>query len=266
MIKSIEMPFEWHGPLKKYCDDKKIIFISSPFDNEAVDSLEEVGIPAYKIASSEIGDKMLLQYVARKKKPMIMSTGKANLGEVEQALNWIYEAGNTDVILLHCTASYPANYASMNLKCITTLKSAFNCPVGLSDHNTENITAVAAIALGATVIEKHITLDKTLPGPDHHFALEPDQLKELVSWIRNTEESLGNGIKRLDSSEQSGRKFGNRSIHCKRDLKEGDILKADDIIIKRPAFGVEAKDMDKIVGRSLKKDIKADMWISWDDV
>ena len=266
LIKKIEMPYEWHAVLKKYCDEKKIIFISSPFDFEAVDSLAEINSEAYKIASSEIGDKGLVQYVAMKGRPIIISSGKATVGEIEQALEWIYLTGNKDVVLLHCTSSYPAKYSSMNLNCIETLGSTFKLNIGLSDHNAENITAVAAVALGAKVVEKHITLDKNLPGPDHHFALEPDEFTQLVRWIRNTELSLGDGIKRVDSSELEGRKYGNRSIHVKESLTKGHVLKEADLIVKRPAFGIEPKDMNILIGRELKKDIQEDKWITWDDV
>ncbi len=266
LIKSIEMPFSWHKMLKDYCDLKNIIFLSSPFDFEAVDDLEKVGVPAYKIASSELSDPLLVKYIASKGKPIILSTGKANLDEVREALEWISSTGNDQVILLHCTVSYPATYDSINLKAMQTLKEKFSCLVGLSDHNEENLTVVAAIAMGATVIEKHVTLDKTMSGPDHAFALNPLQFKEMVSWARKAEISLGNGIKEPHASELVGRERGNRSIHLKRKLMKGDTIKLEDLIIKRPAYGIHGRELTKVVGKKLVRDVLEDMWLTWEDL
>lgn len=266
LIESIQMPYDWHAPLKKYCDQKGIIFLSTPFDHEAVDSLEAVGMPAYKIASSEIGDPLLLKKIARTGKPIIMSTGKADLQEVETALRWIHEEGNKQVVLLHCTVSYPAKYEAMNLRAMLTMKEKFQTLVGLSDHNLENITAVAAVAMGAKVVEKHITLSKTMPGPDHKFALEPEEFRQLVDWIRKTEVALGNGVKQLHASEEQGKKLGNRSLHVRDDLKAGHVVRLEDLIVKRPNLGIAPKELDAVVGKKLKRDVKADMWLTWEDL
>jgi sialic acid synthase SpsE len=266
LIKSIEMSFSWHQILKDYCDSKNIIFLSSPFDFEAVDDLEKVNVPAYKIASSELSDPLLVKYIASKGKPIILSTGKANLKEVEEAVEWITSTGNDQIILLHCTVSYPAVYESMNLKAMDTLKEKFNCLVGLSDHNEENLTAVAAIAMGAKMIEKHVTLDKKMPGPDHAFALNPDGFKELVSWVRKTESSMGTGIKAPHTSELLGRERGNRSIHLKRNLAKGEVIKLEDLIIKRPAYGIHGRELENVIGKVLVKDVLEDMWLTWEDL
>lgn len=266
LIQKIAMPYEWHAPLKKFCDQKGILFISTPFDHEAVDSLEEVDVPAYKLASSEIGDPLLLKKVARTKKPIIMSTGKADLAEVETAVRWIREEGNDQIVLLHCTVSYPAKYEAMNLLAMNTMRDTFHTLVGLSDHNSENITAVAAVAMGAKVVEKHITLSKTMEGPDHKFALEPDGLRQLVDWIRKTEVALGSGIKEMHATEEQGKRLGNRSLHVRRDLSTGHVIRLEDLIVKRPNLGIAPKEIDVVVGKRLKRDVKEDMWLTWDDI
>ena len=190
------MPYDWHKPLKAYCDKVGIAFCSSPFDLEAVESLEEINCPFYKIASSELGDPILIKAVARTGKPMVISTGKATMEDVDLAVKWCLEENNDQLILLHCTATYPAKYESMNLNVITSMQNHFDFPIGLSDHNTENITAVSAITMGARLVEKHITLDRNMNGPDHNFALEPDGLRELCTYIRNTEKAMGDPIKK----------------------------------------------------------------------
>ncbi len=265
LIKSIQTPYEWHASLKQYCDSKGITFISSPFDSLAIDSLEEVGIEIYKVASSEIGDPLLIKKIASTKKPMIISTGKSSLRDIENVLSWCREEGNEQLVLLECVASYPCSYESMNLRTIKTLRDSFGVLTGFSDHNIENITDVVAVSMGACVIEKHVTLDREMEGPDHHFALDPEGLKQLVSWVRKTEACLGDGVKRVDSSEFQGRRLGNRSIHAKKDLKEGDVITLDSIILKRPNLGINPIDLDAIIGMRLTKDVKADMWITWQD-
>ncbi len=266
LIKSCEMSYDWHEKLKKYCDEKEIIFLSSPFDFEAVESLEDVNVEAYKIASSEVSDIRLVQKIARTGKPIILSTGKHTEEEVSEAVDWIEKEGNNQIILLHCTASYPANYDSMNLNCLDTFKKRFNYLYGLSDHNTENLTAVAAIAKGVKLIEKHVTLDRTMEGPDHHFALEPKGFQELVEWVRKTERSMGTHIIGVDKSEEFGRNIGNRSIHVKKDLKIGDIISENDLIIKRPSFGISPREIDQVIGKKVTKEVKEDMWLTWEDL
>ncbi len=266
MIESIQMPYDWHLKLKKYCDKIGIIFISSPFDEEALISLEKVNCPIYKIASSEIGDIHLVTKIAETKKPIIISTGKATLQEVKRAIKWIEKTGNKKIIILHCTATYPASYSSMNLNNILTLKKNFNYKVGLSDHNTENLTAAIAVALGAKVIEKHITLDKKYKGPDHHFALEPSGLFNLINSVRKSEQALGSFTKDIDISEIQNRKIGNRSIHVIKDLFPGDKIKRSDLVFKRPNLGIEPYLYKKIIGKEVKKYVKKDMWLTWNDI
>jgi N-acetylneuraminate synthase/N,N'-diacetyllegionaminate synthase len=266
LIKSIETPREWLKELAGYCEDRNITFLATPFDFEAVDLLAKY-VPAFKIASFEIVDLELLQYAARKGKPMIISTGMANLCEIEEAISTIKSVGNNDIILLHCNSLYPTPAELVNLKASETMRTAFKVPVGFSDHTLGIHIPIAAVAMGACVIEKHFTLDRTLPGPDHSFAIEPDELKEMVRCIREVEKAKGTGIKEkseLESEEMYIK--ARRSIHAKVDiLKETKITK-DMLIIKRPGYGIKPKFIDVVVGREAKRDVKEDEWITWDAV
>jgi N-acetylneuraminate synthase/N,N'-diacetyllegionaminate synthase len=266
LIKSIETPREWIKELAGYCEAKNIIFLATPFDFEAVDILDKY-VPAFKIASFEITDLELLKYAAEKGKPMIISTGMANLCDVEDAITAIKSTGNDDIILLHCNSLYPTPVEVVNLKAMETMKTAFKVPVGFSDHTLGIHIPIAAVAMGACVIEKHFTLDRTLPGPDHSFAIEPDELKEMVRYIREVEKAKGNGIKEkseLESEEMYIK--ARRSIHAKVDIPKGTKITRDMLIIKRPGYGIKPKFIDIVVGREAKKDIKEDEWITWEMV
>ena len=266
LIKDIETPREWLKELASYCEAKSIIFLATPFDFEAVDLLDKY-VPAFKIASFEIVDLELLQYAARKGKPMIISTGMANLGEIEDAINAIKSVGNDDIILLHCNSLYPTPVEVVNLKAMEAMRTAFKVPVGFSDHTLGIHIPVAAVAMGACVIEKHFTLDRTLPGPDHSFAIEPDELKEMVRCVRDVEKAKGKGIKEkseLESEEMYVK--ARRSIHAKVYIPKGTKITRDMLIIKRPGYGIKPKFIDIVVGREAKKDIKEDEWITWDMV
>jgi len=266
LIKSIETPREWIKELARYCKDKNIDFLASVFDFDAVDLLHKY-VTAFKIASFEIVDLELLKYAAAKGKPMIISTGMANLSEIEDAINAMKSIGNEDIILLHCNSLYPTPVEIVNLKAIETMKNAFKMPIGFSDHTLGIHIPIAAVAMGACVIEKHFTLDRNLPGPDHSFAIEPDELKEMVICIREVEKAKGNGIKEkseLESEEMYIK--ARRSIHAKVDILKGTKLKRDMLIIKRPGYGIKPKFIDIVVGRDVKKDIKEDEWITWDMV
>jgi sialic acid synthase SpsE len=266
LIKNIETPREWIKELARYCKEKNVDFLASVFDFEAVDTIDKY-VPAFKIASFEITDLELLKYAAGKGKPMIISTGMANLGEIEDALNAIKSVGNEDIILLHCNSLYPTPSEIVNLKAIETMRTAFKVPVGFSDHTLGIHIPVAAVATGACVIEKHFTLDRNLPGPDHSFAIEPDELKEMVRCIREVEKARGDGIKEkseLESEEMYVK--ARRSIHAKVDIPKGTKITRDMLIIKRPGYGIKPKFIDIVVGREAKKDIKEDEWITWEMV
>lgn len=266
LIKRIQMPIEWHPILKEHCDKVGITFCSTPFDENMVNVLESVKVPYYKIASYEITHYPLLRKIAQLGKPVVLSTGNSDMEDIRLAVNTLEKNGCREIALLHCVSQYPAKYEDMNLRCIDTLRSEFGCPVGLSDHTMDNISAVAAVALGACIIEKHFTLDRNTFGPDHSFALEPAELKTLVDSVRATELALGSGNKAVQASEEENHKIGRRSLIAGSDFKKGDIITKDKIKIKRPALGIHPKYLEDISGRKIKKDIPADCWISWEDL
>jgi len=265
LVKSIELPGEWQQELAEYADKRGIMFLSTPFDYAAVDDLEEIGVPAFKFASFEITDLELLKYTASKQKPMIVSTGMANLGEIEDAIGAIRSAGNNDIVLLHCSSLYPTPPEVVNLRAMETMREAFKRPVGFSDHTLGIHISLAAAAMGACVIEKHFTLDRTLPGPDHSFAIEPDELKEMVRCVREIEAAKGSGIK--ERSELEGEEMyakARRSIHANVDIPKGVKMTREMLVVKRPGYGIKPKFIDIVVGREANKDIKEDEWITWE--
>jgi len=264
LLKRIEIPREWHKDLAQYCREKGIIFLSTPFDFKAVDELDEVKIPAFKIASFEITHLPLLRYTARKMKPIILSTGMADLSDIERALNVIYTEGNYEVILLHCAINYPPSYKDVHLRAMDTMRQAFQLPVGFSDHTMEFTADIAAVALGACVIEKHYTLDRKLPGPDHPFALEPDKLTHMVKAIRDTEDALGSPIKKHTEAEEEMYRLGRRSLIAACDIPKGTTLTETMIAVKRPGYGIATEMMDVLVGRMAKVDIEEDDILTWE--
>lgn len=265
LIKNVELPRDWQPKLTKYAEKKGIMFLSTPFDYAAVDELNELNIPAFKFASFEIVDLELLKYTAAKQKPMIISTGMASLGDIEDAIAAIRSTGNDDIILLHCNSLYPTPPEVVNLKAMDTMHQAFRLPVGFSDHTTEIHLSLAAVAMGACVIEKHFTLDRSLPGPDHPFAIEPDELKELVSNIRDIDTAKGNGIKQRSSLEdEEVYEKARRSIIAKCDIPAGVVITRDMVMVKRPGYGIAPKFMDVVVGRSARVNIEEDEWITWE--
>lgn len=264
LIKRIELPREWHADLAAYCREKKIQFLSTPFDLRAVDDLEAVGCPAYKIASYELLHVPLLRRVARTGKPIILSTGMASLGDIEAAIATIEAAGNSQIVLLHCAINYPARLEDVNLRAMTTMRQAFQRPVGFSDH-TSGITAdIVAVALGACAIEKHYTLDRKLPGPDHPFAIEPDELAAMVRGIRECEAVLGSPIKGRTAAEEEMYRLGRRSLVAARAIPRGTRITEDMIAVKRPGFGISPLFMDVIVGRTAQRDIEEDEVLTWE--
>lgn len=263
MVKRLELKFEDFRILKEYCNSKGIMFLSTPFDFESVDILEPL-VPLYKIASGEIINIPLLKHIASKGKPIILSTGMATLGEIEEAIEAIDEINpSISKILLHCTTNYPTPFEEVNLRAMLTLKEAFKLPVGYSDHTLGIEVPVAAVALGAKVIEKHFTLDRNLPGPDHKASLEPDELKAMVIAIRNVEKALGDGIKRPNRSELEIMKVARKCLVAGRDIEKGEILKEKDIEIKRAGEGIQPKFKDIIVDMKINKSIKRDEPFSW---
>ncbi len=266
LIKEIETPRTWLPELADYCAKKGILFFATPFDNKAVDELDEVS-SFFKIASFELVDLPLLRYCASKGKPMIISTGLANMEEIEDAYLACREAGNEQVAFLQCASMYPAPASIMNLRSMETIRRAFGVPVGLSDHTRGIHIGVAAAAMGASIIEKHFTLDRTMEGPDHPFAIEPDELKELVRQIREVESAMGDGRKLGPAPEEMEfYEKARRSVHAAVAIPAGTVIAPEMLTCKRPGYGVRPKFLPLVVGRRAARDIEADEWITWEMV
>ena len=264
MIKRLELTDEEFKELYNYAKKNNIIFLSSAFDKESVDLLDNLGAPAFKVASGEITNFPLLRYIAEKKKPIILSTGMSTICEIEEALGVIREKGVEDIVLLHCVTSYPAKIENVNLRVIEALRHKFKLPVGFSDHTLGITIPIAAAALGAVLVEKHFTLDRTLPGPDHRASLEPDELKDMIRAIRDVEKALGDGIKKPTKGEDRIKKVVRRSIVAKMEIPKGTVITEDMLDLKRPGVGVEPKYLNDIIGKRAKKDIKPDELITFD--
>lgn len=271
MLKRLELTSDNFKRLFSYCRKKNIIFMSTPFDEKSVDMLDRLGMGIFKIPSGEITNKPLIQHIAGKNKPVILSTGMSYLSEVEKAVRWIYEIWNKSgfnqqLTLLHCVSNYPAHAADVNLYAMNTLKAAFGLSVGYSDHTQGIEIPIAAVAIGAKAIEKHFTLDKNMKGPDHKASLEPDELKAMIKAIRNVEKAMGDGIKRPTEKEEEIRVIARRSLVAKKNIKKGGVIRSGDIIIKRHGNGILPEFKDIIKGMKARKNIIADSVIKWDDL
>lgn len=259
MFKRLELPFEWHMELKEHAESKGIIFLSTPGDEECADFLDGLGIAGFKIGSDDLTNSRLIRHIAAKNKPVIISTGMSLMGEIEDAVGAFYSTGNRNLILLHCSSEYPAILEHANLKVIQTLREKFNVPVGFSDHTEGISAAVVAVALGACMIEKHFTLDKSMKGPDHSFSSDPNELRELVNACREAGKSLGKPEKSLTQEEVHMRKIGRKTIVAARLIRKGAKISSADLAFKRcNGIGFEPKFYDKIIGKSVNKDIKQD--------
>ncbi len=266
LIKRVEIPWEWHADLARHAAANGIAFFSTPFEEAAVDVLEEVGVPAYKIASYEVNHLPLIERVARTGKPVLISTGMASLGDIERALDTAAAAGARDLLVMHCAVNYPPRFADLNLRAITTLRSAFEIPIGWSDHTAGHTADVVAVTLGACAVEKHFTLSRNQTGPDHPFALEPVELAAMVGAIREAEDALGSGVKRVTDAEADLFRLGRRSIVAARDVPAGGELTRADLAVKRPGFGIPVDALDQVVGRHVLQDVVADQVLQWDDL
>jgi N-acetylneuraminate synthase len=256
MLKELELGENDHRALFSYCRQKGIRFMSTPFDEESADFLDELGMEIFKVPSGEITNRLFLKHISRKKKPIILSTGMSTLKEVEEAVEWILEEDNMDLALLHCTSCYPAQYKDVNLKAINTLRNHFDLEVGYSDHTLGTEIAMGAVAIGAQIIEKHITLDRSMEGPDHKCSLEPDELGKMVYAIRNIEEALGDGIKRPMENELEIRNLARKYIVAKKHISKGQSITFDVISFKRAGGGLEPKYIEKILGSIAAKEIE----------
>ena len=268
LLDAIALPREWQPELAGHAAARGIHFFSSPFDREAVDSLRELGVPAMKVASFEIVDLPLIRHTAAAGVPVIVSTGMATYGEIEDALGAVAAAGNRHVALLRCASVYPAPAEIMNLRAMATMQAAFGVPVGLSDHTQGISVSVGAAALGAQLVEKHFTLDRTMEGPDHPFALEPAELSAMVAGIRQVQSALGSGRLEGPSQEESAEMYtlARRSVIAARDIPAGTVIGEEMLTIKRPGTGIAPKELALVVGRTARADIPFDEPITWEMV
>ena len=262
LYKGAFMPWEWHKPLFDYAKKVGITIFSSPFDNTAVDLLEDLNTPAYKIASFEAVDLPLIKYVAQTGKPMIISTGMANSEEIQEAIEAAREGGCKELAILHCVSGYPAPAEDYNLRTLVDMQQKFGLVTGLSDHTIDNTTAITSVALGASIIEKHVTLDRNGGGPDDSFSLESEELKGLCTGAKTAWKALGKVDYGRKSSEQGNVKF-RRSLYFVKDMKEGEVITKDCIKSIRPGFGLKPKFLSKIVGRKAKQNIKSGTSTNW---
>ena len=258
-------PWEWQAELKEYAESLGLVCFSSPFDLTAVDFLEEINVPAYKIASFEITDIPLIRKVARTGKPIIISTGIAHLADIELAVKTCLEENNNQIILLKCTSAYPAKPESMNLKTISSMKETFDCEVGLSDHSMGSAVAVAAVALGAVMVEKHLTLKRADGGPDSEFSMEADEFKEMCQQIRMAEKALGKVTYDL-TYEQEREREHSRSLFVVKDVKAGEVFTEKNVRSIRPGFGMHTKYYEEVLGKLAQRDIEKGTPLSWDMV
>lgn len=260
MCKAIHLPLTDYKPLKEYCDKVGIGFMSTPFDLVSIDVLEPLYMDYYKIPSGEITNLPYLRKIASKHRPVILSTGMCEVEEVEAALQVLEQGGvkRSDIIVLHCNTEYPTPMADVNLRAMDDLRRSLGVEVGYSDHTKGIEVPIAAVALGATVIEKHFTLDKTMEGPDHKASLEPDELKAMVDAIRNIEQALGDGHKHVSPSERKNMNIARKSIVAARDIRKGEVLTEENITTKRPGNGISPMRWDSVIGTTAIRDFGYD--------
>ncbi|PIP08246.1 MAG: N-acetylneuraminate synthase [Syntrophobacterales bacterium CG_4_8_14_3_um_filter_49_14] len=261
MVKKLELDETAHTRLYQYCQHKGIQFLSTPFDLESIDLLSRLGLEIFKIPSGEITNLPYLRKLGALKKRLILSTGMADLGEIEDALDVLTESGTSleNITVLHCNTEYPTQFEDVNLRAMLTIQNAFSgISVGYSDHTLGIEVPIAAVAMGARVIEKHFTLDRNLPGPDHRVSLEPPELSAMISGIRNIEKALGNGIKRPSPSEVKNKPIARKSLVATESIKTGELFSADNITAKRPGAGISPMRWDEVLGQVAQKDYEKD--------
>ncbi len=266
MIRGLQLSEAAHRELAAHCAKIGITFLSTPFEEASADFLDGLGVPMFKLPSGEITNKALLQHVARKGKPLILSTGMSSLAEVADAVRWIREASCAPLTLLHCLTEYPAPVEQVNLRAMDTLRDTFGLAAGYSDHTPGIEISIAAAARGACVIEKHLTLDKSLPGPDHAASLDPAEFAALVKAVRSVSSALGDGVKRAAPCEEANRSVARRSVVAARTLPAGHALTREDLAVKRPGDGIAPAELDRLLGRRLKKAVEADETLTWEAV
>ena len=266
MVEKFSLSKKEHIVLKEYCDREKITFCSTPISPEEVDMLDELKVPFFKVASMDLNNLSFLKYIAKKGKTIILSTGMGSLAEIETAINTIYDAGNEEIVLLHCIAVYPPEDKILNLRNIEMLNRTFNVPVGFSDHTIGIFIPLVAITLGARVIEKHFTLDKTMPGWDHAVSANPEEMKIIVKEGKRIIKALGKYTRVLSTTEINQRSSFRTSIVSKEKLRKGEVIKEDQLSFKRPGTGIRPDEIKYLIGRRVNKDIDSDELICWENL
>jgi len=266
MLRRCELSWGDQERLKKHADKRGIMFMSTPFDEDSADFLDSLSVPVFKIASADITHVPLLRHIASKGKPVFLSTGMSFLSEVADAIWTLRSAGAKEILLMHCVSTYPALPQHMNLRALQTLQSYFELPVGLSDHSEGILLSLVSVALGAVVIEKHFTLDKNAPGPDHKASMDPADLKALVKSLRDVEASLGDGRKRPSDLEEESRLFGRRSIVAAVDIRAQEQIADWMLAFKRPGSGLEPRYYEKVIGMKARRNIAKDTILQWEDL
>ena len=264
LFKGLEFNNEEWIELANLAENNGVMFSASVFDEASADLLNEMGAPVYKIASGDLTHFPLLYYISKKNLPVILSTGMSTIGEIDESLTNIYKSGNQQVALMHCVSNYPTKYEDTNLSFMQNLKDMYKIPVGFSDHTTGLLIPSLAVARGADLIEKHFTVDKNLPGPDHKLSLDPTEFKQMVENIRITESAIGDGVKNLTDDEKLIKQFGRRSLTAAVDIPKGQTISRDQIKILRPGTGIEPKFLDSLVGKTVNQDVKMNQIIDWD--
>ena len=264
MVRQLELSYDDFRRLFDYCEKQQIMFMSTPFDEESADFLDQLGMEIYKISSGEVTNLPFLRHIAKKGRPIILSTGMSTLGEIESAVQSIVETGNEKLSLLHCVSNYPVDFADVNLRAMRTMEMAFGYPVGLSDHTLGVEVPIAAVALGATIIEKHFTLDREMIGPDHRASLEPNELTTMVRTIRNVEMALGDGRKLPKASEINTAQVARRSLFVAESIFENAIITPEAIVALRPGTGISPALLPLILGRRARYNIAAGTMLSLD--
>ena len=266
MIKKLELRKKDHLPLKKYSEKLGLDFISTPYDIESAKFLSDIGVKIFKTASADLVDLPLQKFLAKTRKPSIISIGMATLGEIEETISIYKKAKNPNLILLHCVSNYPCSDKSLNMKVVDTIKNTFKYPIGYSDHSIGEVAAIISLVMGAKVIEKHFTIDKNLPGPDHKASSTPDEFLKLVNSIRRAELMLGDGLKKCEDEEREMSKVSRKSIVLAKEIKKNEYFTLSHITMKRPGVGIDSKNIDFFIGKKAARDIKKDSLLELTDV
>lgn len=266
LLKKLELTREATKNLIDHCKAKNIVFLSTPYDKKSADILDELGVPMFKIASTDTTNLPFIEYVAKKGKPMIVSTGLSTLEEVKEAVEACRRGGNDQIIIMQCTSNYPASIEAANIKVIDTYRKELDVLVGYSDHTNGELCAILAVGQGAVIFEKHFTKDKNLPGPDQHASVSPEELKNYIDTIHDAFVALGDGVKRITPEEEGTKSRMQKSITSTRAIKKGETISRSDVRLRRPATGIPPKRLNEVIGKKATRDIKANIPIKEDDI